>query len=95
MRTLPLTPAERWLGFLASAFLGATTVWLELTLVRLYSYLYPAWLVFPLVSLVTLGLGIGGLLGRRYVWSAPWWTASWAAASAAASVALLTSPAVP
>ncbi len=90
MRTLPLTPAERWLGFLAAAFLGATTVWLELTLVRLYSYLYPAWLVFPLVSLVTLGLGIGGLLGRRYVWSAPWWTASWAAASAAASVALLT-----
>ena len=90
MRTLPLTPAERWLGFLAATFLGATTVWLELTLVRLYSYLYPAWLAFPLVSLVTLGLGIGGLLGRRYVWSAPWWTASWAAASAAASVALLT-----
>ena len=46
--------------------------------------------MFPLVSLVTLGLGIGGFLGRRYVWSAPWWTASWAAASTAASVALLT-----
>ncbi len=90
MHTLPMTPAERWLGLLAAAFLGATTIWLELTLVRLYSYLYPAWLVFPLVSLVTLGLGVGGLLGRRYVWSAPWWTASWAAACAAASVALLT-----
>ena len=90
MRTLPMTPAERWLGFVAAALLGATTVWLELTLVRLYSYLYPGWLAFPLISLVTLGLGIGGFLARRYVWSAPWWTASWAAASAAASVALLT-----
>ena len=90
MRTLPMIPAERWLGFVAAALLGATTVWLELTLVRLYSYLYPMWLVFPLISLVTLGLGIGGFLARRYVWSAPWWTASWAAASAAVSVALLT-----
>ena len=90
MRTLPMIPAERWLGFVAAALLGATTVWLELTLVRLYSYLYPMWLVFPLISLVTLGLGIGGFLARRYVWSAPWWTSSWAAASAAASVALLT-----
>ena len=89
MGTLPMTPAARWLGFLAAALLGATTVWLELTLVRLYSYLYPAWLVFPLVCLVTLGLGVGGLLARRYVWSAAWWTASWAAASAAAGVALL------
>ncbi len=90
MRTFPMTPAERWLVFLAAAFLGATTVWLELMLVRLYSYLYPAWLVFPLICLVTLGLGIGGLLGRRFVWSAPWWTASWMTASTAASVALLT-----
>lgn len=65
MQVLPLGTAERLLSISAAALLGGSVIWLELTLVRLYSYLYPAWLVYPLLTIVFSGIGLGGFLVGR------------------------------